>query len=210
MARRTLVLRSEVGELFYIAPVANVDSIATSGILSHRLAARVGHRSVALNVIQERRERVPVSPTRMLHDHANLYICGRNPMMYHVVHNNPIDDVCLIRVSPDVLDLPDVAVASFNASRWGVRFDPPDVGLAGIPFNEVHITSWRRPLDAAEEYRLKGVKCAEVLVPDLIDPTYLIGAYAPTPAVEAALAGFARTHDVRVAREPFFPGYGWQ
>jgi hypothetical protein len=200
--------RSDIGELFYIAPVGNVASIAVTGILSHNRAARVAHRSVALNVIQERRERVPVSRTRMLHDHANLYICARNPMMYHVVHNNPINDVCLIRISPEVLDLPEVAVSSTNASRYGVRFDPPTLGLAGLDLATVHEHNWSRPNDEVESYRRKGIKCAEVLVPDAIDPKYLLGAYAPNETVRTALEPVL-AGDIRVARYPFFDGRGW-
>lgn len=64
------------------------------GILSHNRAARVRHATVDLDTVQEIRSNVRVSPRRMLHDHANLYVCGRNAMMYHVVHNNPINGVC--------------------------------------------------------------------------------------------------------------------
>jgi hypothetical protein len=196
------VNRSQVGELFYITHVANAMSIATIGILSHNRAAKLVHTSVALDVIQERRERVAVG-ARMLHDHANLYLCGRNPMMYHVIHHNPIDQVCLLRISPDVLDLPGVAVASFNASRWGVRFDPPIAGLAKLAFDEVHERDWRRA-DDVEQYRLKGIKCAEVLVPDVVEPRHILGAYAPTAAAHSALSSLARIRDVRIAPEPFF------
>lgn len=111
--------RADVDELFFIAPVANVESIIRLGILSHTLAARVTHRSVALASVQDRRELVRVSPARMLHDFANLYLCARNPAMYYIVKNNPIDDVCLLRISPDVFDVPDVVVTDRNAASLG-------------------------------------------------------------------------------------------
>lgn len=203
--------RSQIQELFYIAPVANVRGIVTTGILSHNHAARVMHTSVALDVIQERRSHVRVSSTRMLHDHANLYVCGRNAMMYYVVHHNPIKDVCLIRLSHEVLDLEDVVVTDGNAaSGYTTRFDPAPLGISNLDFDRVHARSWKHPDDQIEEYEHKRVKAAEVLVPDLIPPTYILGAYAPTSAVKAALDPIiGRYRDVTVARYPFFDGIGW-
>jgi hypothetical protein len=204
------LLRSEIGELFYITPVHNVRNIATIGILSHNHAARVRHASVALEVIQERRSRIRVSSARMLHDHANLYFCARNPMMYHVIHHNPIADVCILRVSSDVLGLPDVVVADGNASSGSTRFDTPAVGLPLIDFDRVHARFWTHRDDLFEEWEHSRVKAAEVLVPDLLDPRYIIGAYAPTPGVAAAVKAVIGRRDVTVARYPFFEGMGWR
>jgi ssDNA thymidine ADP-ribosyltransferase, DarT len=203
--------RSQVGELFYIAPVANVASIMAIGILSHSNAARVGHQSVALNVIQEKRARVRVSPTRMLHDHANLYVCARNPMMFYVVHHNPIREVCLLRVFPGVLDLDDVVVTDGNASStWTTRFDPPSVGIPALDYARVHARYWTHPGDQTAEWEHSRVKAAEVLVPESVDPGYIIGAYAPTREVASTLTPLLRDRDVRVASYPFFAGSGWR
>lgn len=196
--------REDVGELFLIAPVANIASILDLGVLSHTQAAHVPHGSVALASVQERRERVRVSPTRMLHDHANLYICARNPTMYYIVMHNRIDDVCLLRISPDVLDLPNVVVTDRNAASGGMsRFDPPAVGLPLIDFEVVHAEYWTHP-DPAATWDHSRRKCAEVLVPDRVEPSLILGAYAPTPtglaAVQAAMPGW----DVRLAPYPFF------
>lgn len=196
--------RGDVGELYFIAPVANIESLIRLGILSHSLAARVTHRSVALASVQERRELVRVSPARMLHDFTNLYLCARNPAMYYIVKNNPIDDVCLLRISPDVFDLPDVVVTDRNAASGGMsRFDPPDAGLDLIDYEEVHAQNWIHP-DAAATYNHKLKKCAEVLVPGKVNSGLILGAYAPTGAalavVQAAMPGW----DVRMATYPFF------
>lgn len=196
--------RAEVGELFFIAPVANVESIIRLGILPHSLAVRVPHRTVALASVQERRERVRVSPTRMLHDFANLYFCARNPAMYYIVSNNPIDGVCLLRVSPDVLDLPDVVVTDRNAASQGMsRFDPPATGLALIDFDEVHAKYWTHP-DPGATWDHSRKKCAEVLVPDKVEPGFILGAYVPTAAALTALQATMPGWDVRLARYPFF------
>ena len=188
-----------------VAPMANVGSIISLGILSHTQAARVPHRSVALASVQDRRERVRVSPRRMLHDYANLYFCARNPTMYYIVNHNQIDDVCLLRISPDVLDLPDVVVTDRNAASGGMsRFDPPAVGLPLIDFDDVHARYWTHPGNPAAEWDHRRRKCAEVLVPGKVEPGFILGAYAPTrpglAAARAAMPGW----DVRLAPYPFF------
>lgn len=118
--------------------------------------------------------------------------------------------VCLLRISPNVLDLPNVVVADGNASsHWTTRFDPPAVGLPRIDFDRVHDRYWTHPDDQIEEWEHSRVKAAEVLIPDLVDPGYIVGAYAPTPGVAAALTAVIGPRDVRVARSPFFDGQGW-
>jgi hypothetical protein len=47
--------REELPELHYIAPIDNVLSILKSGILSHRLAEQIAHKSVAMEEIQDLR-----------------------------------------------------------------------------------------------------------------------------------------------------------
>jgi hypothetical protein len=144
----------------------------------------------------------------MLHDHANLYICGRNAMMYYVVNHNPIHDVCLLRVSPDVLDLPDVVVADGNAARrMMTKFDDSARGIATVDFDRVHAERWTNHADPAENYEHKRVKQAEVLVPDLVDPRYIVGAYAPTNGAAAAVATASRGKiEVVVTKYTFFRG----
>jgi ssDNA thymidine ADP-ribosyltransferase, DarT len=204
------LLRSEVGELFYITHVANVGSILATGILSHNLATSRTHISVALNVIQEIRSRIAVSPTRMLHDHANLYLCGRGPMMSYVVHHNRIADVCVLRVTSEMLDLQDVVVSDGNASSKWTRFDTPAVGLPGIDVNRLHAEWWTHPGEpVVEKWEHARQKAAEVLVPEFVDRRRIIGAYAPTDGVAEALRAVMGPLDVTVARYPFFDGSGW-
>ncbi|MEW6246442.1 MAG: DarT ssDNA thymidine ADP-ribosyltransferase family protein [Nitrospirota bacterium] len=65
--------RSDVAALHYIAPIENVPSIMEHGILSNRRAARLPHRSVALEEIQERRRDRQIPNVRLLHEYVNLY-----------------------------------------------------------------------------------------------------------------------------------------
>lgn len=206
------MLRGQVGELFFITHVANVEGIIRRGILSHNRATPLAR--VDLESVQEIRARTAIG-SRMLHDHANLYVCGRNPMMYYVVHHNPIDSVCLLRVSPEVLDLPEVVIADGNAARWGeTRFDDVGKGLAALDFDRIHARYWTHPGSPIEEWEHKRVKQAEVLVPGRIDPDFIVGAYAPTIGAEAAVIAAAvragaPALPVVITTDPFFDGNGW-
>ncbi len=202
-SRGQVTERSLVHELFYITNVANVESILGRGILSHNGVGRLRHERVDLEVVQERRAHTPVGD-RMLHDFANLYVCGRNPMMFYIKSNNPIEDVCLLRVTPTVLDLVGVVVMDGNAASAGTRADAPDPGLARISFDRIHAEFWTHPDDPVEYYRHKREKWAEVLVPDLVDPAYIIGAYAPMTATADRIRPILGDLDLRVASYPFF------
>ena len=52
--------RHELTELHYITPISNVPLILKVGILSHNQAKKIKHTSVAMNEIQDRREKVTV------------------------------------------------------------------------------------------------------------------------------------------------------
>lgn len=189
--------RSELTELHYITAIANVPSMLQRGLLSHRLAARVQHHSVAMAAIQDRRATKRVPGGRPLHEYVNLYVNGRNVMLSKVLYGNSIDDVCVLRVSPDVVDLPNVAIADQNAASDYVRFAHASVGLALIDRATVFAEYWTHPEDQIAEWRHKSAMCAEVLVPDSVAPTYILGVYVGTPSaqqnVSASAAGLAVT-----------------
>src|SRR6185437_7286091 len=100
--------RAELDELGYIVPIATVPSILQRGILSHRRAEKIGHQSIALQDVQERRSRVVVPNGRPLHEYVNLYICPRNPMLFK--RKDEHEELCVLRVSTNVLDLPNAVV----------------------------------------------------------------------------------------------------
>ena len=166
--------RNELEELHYITPIANVPSIMARGILSHKRAAKIDHDSVAKPEIQDRRAKVVVPGGRPLHEYANLYICGRNVMLYlrRGVHR----EICVLKVSTDVLDLPGVIVADANASSEYVRFAAAPAGLA-IVDRELTFAEWWTDPNPIVYYQKKSAKCAEVLVPDSVDPKFLRGVY---------------------------------
>ena len=166
--------REDLAELHYLAPISNVPSILEHGILCHRRAQAVEHKSVAMEEVQDRRTKVVVPGGRRLHDYVNLYVHARNPMLYKRLALR--DSLCVLRVDASVLDLPGVVVADQNASSDYVRFAAGPRGLRIITKELVFADSWTHP-DRIEYFRRKSARCAEVLVPDRIAPDSICGAY---------------------------------
>jgi hypothetical protein len=177
--------RADVTELHYITAIANVPSILQHGILSHARAAQLAHRSVAMPEIQERRRNKQIPRARMLHDYANLYFDAHNPMLSKCRNRN--NEICVLRVSQTVLDLPGVIVTDRNAATDLVRFRPVVEGLEHLDAGRLFARYWTHQDDLYDQARHKAEKCAEVLVPDRIDTEAIMGAYV---ANRIALASF--------------------
>src|SRR4030067_1552830 len=129
-----------VKELHCIMPIANTTSIMQHGILSHERAAKLKHYSVAMEEIQDRRDKVQVPGGMRLHHYANLYFHARNPMMFK--RKDQADSLCFLRVSRDVLALERVVLADQNASSDYVRFlSPAQIRL--INLDQVYADDWR-------------------------------------------------------------------
>ncbi len=150
--------------------------------MSHKRAAKVDHESVAMQEIQDRRARVVVPGGRPLHEYANLYICGRNVMLY--LRRGRHREICVLRVSADVLDLPEVVVTDANASSNYVRFSRAPEGLTIVDRELTFAEDWTDE-NPILYYQKKSAKCAEVLVPHRVAPKFVIGAYV---SCEEALA----------------------
>jgi hypothetical protein len=113
-------------------------------------------------------------------------------------------DLCVLRIAPTVLDLPNVVIADRNASSDHVRFAPAPTGLSLIDDDEVFARSWKHPDDQIAEWRHRSIKCAEVLVPDHVDASYVVGAYVLGPAGIGQIRLLAPTLAVEVNSDIFF------
>jgi hypothetical protein len=167
--------RGDVTELHYITAIANVPSILRHGILSYNRAQQVAHHSVAMQGVQDRRMGKQIPGARSLHDYANLYFDAHNPMLS--VRRARNNDICVLRVSSDVLDLGHVIVTDMNAARDAVRFYDVASGLAALDRDKLFARFWLHQDDPIEADRHKALKCAEVLVPDSVAPQFIRGAY---------------------------------
>jgi len=196
------VQRSDVTELHYVTPIDNVLSILEHGILSNRLARSLTHESVSMHEIQGRRKNKRIPGAGYLHDYANLYFDAHNPMLSKVRSCN--DSICILRVDHRVLDLPDVIITDRNAASDYARFDPPDKGLAPLDKNTVFAQYWTHPENQYHEWTHKSIKCAEVLVPQRVQPNYIIGGYAANEKALASLMKLNTRLTICIRNDIFF------
>lgn len=192
--------RAEVEELSYITPISNAASIQAIGLLSHTRVRRIRHASIANESVNDLRSRKRVPGGLALHDYVNLYFNPRNPMMYYrkAMHA----DCCVIRVSPAVLDLDGVVVTDQNAARYAT-FRTVTEGLSKVERQITFAQYWTHS-DPVEQDRRKAAQCAEVLVPHVVPPGYLMGAYVSCAAARDALRGVGFELDVRLKPYIFF------
>ena len=173
--------RSELPDLHYITPIDNLLSIAKHGLLSHNAANKLAKKpdSIAMQEVQDLRAGKRVPGGLLVHDYVNLYICARNPMMFkrRAMHA----EICVLSVSPEVLDLAGVVVTDQNAASKYVRFAGAPSGLSIVDAAMTFARDWTHPLDQIAEWRHTSRKCAEVLVPktvafNFIEKIYVSGA----------------------------------
>lgn len=188
--------RHQLTELHFITLIENLPSILERGIISHVLAEGVPHASVAASEIQDIRADKIVPGGRALHEYANLYFHARNPMMAKRRERHA--ELCVVRVSTDVLDLPGVVITSQNASSTYAAFRPSPDGLGILDYELVFARDWRDPNQIAY-WRKKSIKCAEVLVPDRVPPEYITGVYCSGLIGHDAVQAIC---DLTVIRDP--------
>jgi hypothetical protein len=177
------VQRDELAELHFITLVKNVPSILKLGILSHNGMAKIDHESIATAEIQDRRAKVKIPGGSPLHDYANLYFHARNPMMYK--RRGRHREITVLRISPAVLDIPCVVITDGNASSGYIRFAASPDGLAIVDRERTFALNWTSN-NLIEQFSKACGKCAEVLVPDRVDPSFILGAYVSNDETKRA------------------------
>ncbi|KGS88432.1 DUF4433 domain-containing protein [Burkholderia pseudomallei] len=178
-----------VTEFHCIMPIVNLPSVMQHGIVSYERAARLPHRSVAMQPVQERRDVKQVPHGLRLHQYANLYFHARNPMMYK--RKNEAPQLSVLSVSVDVLRIKGTVVADQNAASSYVRFLSPSQ-MDQLNYDRIYALDWTDEHEPTF-WRKRAQKCAEVLVPDRVDSAMIMGAYAcnvaAVKAINAAVPG---------------------
>jgi hypothetical protein len=182
-------------------PIANLASVMAHGILSYDGAAKLQHQSVALQPVQDKRDQKQIPGGLKLHQYANLYFHARNPMMYKRQAEAP--NLCVLRVSTQVLALAGVVISDQNAASGYVRFLHPRQWQV-LDFDAIYAMDWRHPDNPAAYYRHSSQKCAEVLVPHCIEPQFLTGAYVVDDAARKRVEGFGLALPLAVNPVLFF------
>lgn len=190
-----------LSEFQNISLIDNIPSILKYGILSYAEAAKIPHGSVALESVQEKRDQKRVPGGLALHEYANVYFHARNPMMSR--RRNEAPRLCVLRISPDILNIPGAVITDQNAASKYVLFMAPD-RIKYLNFDYLFARSWKHPEDQIEEWRHSSAKCAEVLVPQRIPPEFLLGAYVLTDAAKRRLEGHGFKLPIQVNSDIFF------
>ena len=194
--------RDQLRELHYITPISNLSSILQRGLLSHALAMKVRHVSVAKPEVQERRTKVMVPHGLPLHRYVNLYFCARNPMLF--VRQDQHGSLAVLRIGTAVLDLPGVVISDQNAASRYARFGASPAALRLVDFQRVFAEYWTNADDPIAEWRNKSIKCAEVLVPDRVDAKLILGAYVSGQEAHEAIVKLAAAMTVTINPNLFF------
>ena len=189
-----------VTEFQCIMPMVNMPSVLEHGILSNERTAKLAHKSVAMQPVQDRRDQKRVPGGLMLHQYANLYFHARNPMMFARQEEAPRR--CVLRVSIAVLNLEGVVLADRNAAGDWVRFLQPSQWSL-LDFDRIYAMDWRDP-NQFEYYDKKLKKCAEVLVPGGVEPGFLTGAYVMDQSAAAHLSAQGFNLPIQIEPVLFF------
>ena len=193
--------RCDVAELHFITYIENVPSILKKGILSHNISRNINFCDISESGVQERRAKKKIPGTnKSLHDYANLYFDAHNPMLSKRRSQN--DKICVLRINNKVLDIDGVIITDQNAARecW---FKTVDEGLPLLNKEEIYATFWIDNNDLIKEDKQKGIKCAEVLVPDRVHPDYIFGAYVANSVAFDNLCNLSNINGI-IKSELFF------
>lgn len=189
-----------VTELHSIMPITNIPSVLEYGILSHEEARKLPHRDVSMQEIQDRRDRVRVPRGLRLHQYANLYFHARNPMLF--ARQEEAENLCILRLSIDVFDIENTIITDQNASSKYVRFLPPQA-INELQLGQIYADSWQHD-DQISYWRHKSQKCAEVLIPHNIPPTYIFGAYVVSAMAHRKLMATGFPYQIKIDSDLFF------
>jgi hypothetical protein len=191
----------EIKELYSIMPIANIPSIMTYGILSHKLAAQLSHSDISMQVVQSRRNQKIIPCGLPLHEYANLYFCARNPMMYS--RKEKVDTICVLRINVNVAWQDEVFACDGNASSDYTRFYSRNEWSGKLDFDTIFMDDWTSP-DPFQYMEQKRQKCAEVLVPNIVEPSYITGAYIGSSIAETSLRRNGFMLDIKENKHIFF------
>ena len=153
-------------------PIYNIASVMKHGILSYEKAKTIPHQSVALEGVQERRERKVTNTGRKLHSYANVYFDSHNPMLSKLRDKN--DQICILAINPEIINIPGTIIADSNAASTIVQFVEPEQMTSVLNFDKIYMKYW---VDSNQYITTQNklFKCAEILVPDVIPPKYFLG-----------------------------------
>ena len=114
-----------------------------------------------------------------------------------MLYKRRLEAICVLAVSTDVLDVPQAIVTDQNAAGTYASFRAAPGGLRYVDRELRFADNWRDG-DQIQYWRKKAAKCAEVLVPDRVEPQYLLHAYVASEEMKARFDALATGLEARV------------
>jgi O-acetyl-ADP-ribose deacetylase (regulator of RNase III) len=175
-----------IKELYYITHYNNVPSILKHGILCHQAIEEGGIPFTPIynkEIVSRRAQRL-VSRGKNLWAFANLYFQARNPMLYKVVHDKPLNEIVVLGIRRDVMDLEGTFIADGNAANSPTTIIPHPK-LTKAQWTEITNNTQREWWNQEDGSKRKIM--AECLVPERISPDYIDTIYIPNLDVKENL-----------------------
>jgi hypothetical protein len=154
----------ELVALRHMTHVNNLRAIVRDGLLCREALAAEAFVDVSDAEVQQRRRTDPIHG-RSLKSYVPLYFNPLNGMYFRELKTYPPDQLCIVEVSPTVIDLDGALVTSANAASTNVKFGQGRVGLRVVNRDE---TFSKRQL--GEDKAHDQCRQAEVLVPLRVAP----------------------------------------
>lgn len=198
---RKFLEKTRKKSVYNIQPICNVPSVMENGILSYNRSKRIEHRSVAMEVVQNRRDGISIPHGLSLHDYASAYFDPRNPMMYRI--QQEAENLCVLAISSEVLDFEGTIITDGNAASDYTRFFTPSDGIDRLDFVIIY-DEWWNSNDPWDKAMRKRMKCAEILVPNVIPYECIVGACVVSETAKQYLIDQGFDKEVRIAPKVFF------
>lgn len=187
--------------LYSIMPIENIPSIIKHGILSHELACKYNHKSVALEDVQNKRE-IKIINARKLHSYANLYFDSHNPMLSKLRDLN--ESICILAIKPEIMNTSGTIVTDRNAASNIVQFVDTVEMTKVLNFDKIYMKYWTNDENPYVVNENKQIKCAEVLIPDCVPFDFIIGAITYNNPVKDKLLELGFNKTIQVDDKRFF------
>lgn len=189
-----------IRELYYITHIENIPSILERGILSHTHIQRENIPYTAIydeQIVSSRHNRIAPNG-ESLWNFANLYFKARNPMLYRLICELPLDALAVIGVRRDILDRDDIYITDGNAASANTTISPATASRYLIPqiMKEIAFEWWNEPGGSKRKIM------AECLVPDMVPPEYIQTIYVANRETSYEVSSTVNRPKVEVVPEP--------
>lgn len=196
--------RKRFREFYYITHIKNIPSILTKGILSHERIKKEKVKYVPIydEEIVSRRQHRTAPDGRNLWSFANLFFNARNPMLYRVTREKPVEELAVLGIDKVVSDQEDVFLTTGNAASDQTEILGENEAKKALK-EIIKETSrdWWGIADGT-----KRTMMAECLVPDFVPPQRIKSIYVANDTAQEKVKKLLTTifpHGVSTIRNPF-------